>query len=322
MTDKKLPAKQARSVPRNTFDFEVDAIPKHVREIISAHLAIEAEAAKEAGALGFMARALTIATMPHSKQLEPNYERKNGDFLLSMASPASIGLPYGALARVLVAWVSTEAVKTQTPEIVLGDNLAEWLKELGLHRSGGPRGDITRVREQMRRLFACSISAIYSTPENPWAIENIQLVRRAKEWWDPQHPGIAGGWRTTLHLNQGFYEEVTQHPVPVDLRAFKALRRSPLAIDIYTWLTYRYSYLKRRTPLIRWEAVHAQFGAGYDMSNDQSRRDFKTNFLKQLKLVQTIYPQARLQVVEDGMHLLPSRPHVPQLAQPRQGSLW
>jgi hypothetical protein len=61
--------------------------------------------------------------------------------------------------------------------------------------------------------------------------------------------------------------------VPIDLRAYKALRGSPLAMDIYTWLTYRMSYTTRRTRPIRWEALMGQFGSRF--TGEGAVRDFK-----------------------------------------------
>ena len=53
-----------------------------------------------------------------------------------------------------MAWVSTEAVRTQSRELVLGKSLSEFMRKLDLHTSGGSsRGDRTRLRNQMRRLL-------------------------------------------------------------------------------------------------------------------------------------------------------------------------
>jgi hypothetical protein len=52
-------------------------------------------------------------------------------------------------------------------------------------------------------------------------------------------------------LSAEFYDELVAHAVPIDLRALKAFRGSLLALDIYSWLTYRMSYL-RRPCLIPW----------------------------------------------------------------------
>ena len=56
------PKKQATPADIN---YQGGEVPGWVREVIEAHLAIEAEDAKSAGALGFMTRALVIATMPY-----------------------------------------------------------------------------------------------------------------------------------------------------------------------------------------------------------------------------------------------------------------
>jgi hypothetical protein len=54
-----------------------------IEKLAAEALAVELEDAKEAGALGFMARALVQATMPHSSPEESYFERTNGAFTLT-----------------------------------------------------------------------------------------------------------------------------------------------------------------------------------------------------------------------------------------------
>ena len=68
-------------------------------------------------------------------------------------------LPYGNLPRLILAWVSTEAVRTQSRELVLGKSLSEFMRTLGIYNSGG--NPQTRLRNQMKRLFGCTVSMIY-----------------------------------------------------------------------------------------------------------------------------------------------------------------
>ncbi|UXN02114.1 replication protein RepA (plasmid) [Xanthomonas hortorum pv. pelargonii] len=83
-----------------------------------------------------------------------------------------------------------------------------------------------------------------------------------------------------MKLSEKFYNQVTDRPVPIDLRAIRALKRSPLALDLYSWSTYRVSYLNKRTE-IPWEALQMQLGANYaDDAAGQGRRDFKRNCSK------------------------------------------
>jgi Staphylococcal nuclease homologue len=85
--------------------------PQTIDALINQALAVEDEQAQEAGALGFMARAMVQATLPHSKVAGNEFTRVNGNYSLSIMAPSSIGLPYGTIPRLLLAWLTTEAVK-------------------------------------------------------------------------------------------------------------------------------------------------------------------------------------------------------------------
>ncbi|HRJ01915.1 MAG TPA: replication protein RepA [Hyphomonas sp.] len=317
MTEKKTTTRQARNTMPKTFDYRNGELPAKVRDMIEAHLAIEAEDARRAGALGFMARALAIATLPHRRQPTPVFRRKNGDFTLTMVTAHPDGLPFGSLPRLLLTWVCTEAVRKEEPVLFLGESLSAYLSELNLKRTGGARGDITRLKHQMATLFSAMISCRYEGRDS-WALQNV-LLADSVDWWEPQSPDEAGQWRSRLQLSKPFYQECVDHPLPVDLRVIKVLRSSPLAMDIYMWLTHRMSYLSRRTT-IPWQSLMAQFGSDYS-SNDQGVRDFKRAFLRQLQHVHYLYKEARIEPTDDGLVLLPSPTHVPP-AGPKQGILF
>jgi hypothetical protein len=117
-------------------------------------------------------------------------------------------------------------------------------------------------------------------------------------------------WRSHIVLGQDFFEEITRSAVPVDLRALRLLQRSPLALDLYVWLTYRMSYLRRPT-LVPWEGLQAQLGADY-----ARLRDFRRKALAHLTNVICVYPALRVRQTDSGLYLYPSRPHVP--ARPRR----
>jgi hypothetical protein len=88
------------------------------------------------------------------------------------------------------------------------------------------------------------------------------------------------------------------------MRALKALRRSPLALDLYCWLTYRMSYLRKETT-VPWCGLQAQFGADYSRE-----RDFKNKFSESLRKVLTVYPAAHAAPVQSGLLIQPSRTHI------------
>ena len=274
-----------------------------VERLISDALAIEAESAQDAGALGFMARAMVQATLPHKKVSGNEFERKNGAFTLSLMAPARVGLPYGTVPRLLLAWLTTEAVKTQSRELELGDNLSGFMRELGMVPTGGRWGTVTRLKDQTRRLFASTVSATYDD-QDMRAEVGYRLTDKSLLWWDAKREDQAALWRSSVTLTEPFFREIVDHPIPVDMRAIKALKRSPMALDIYCWLTYRASYAKRAST-IPWAMLAMQFGSDYARI-----RDFKASLLAELQKVATVYGGARFEATDAGLIVKPSLPHI------------
>lgn len=273
--------------------------------LINESLAIEAEEATKAGSLGFMARAMVQATLPHKKVAGSEFTRTNGNFTLSLLSPSKVGLPYGVIPRLLLAWVTTEAVRTKQRELELGDSLSAFMRELDMVPTGGRWGSVTRLKDQMQRLFASSVTCTYDDGAT-WALESVKPIDSARLWWSPKDPDQATLWKSSVTLGERFFNEITRAPVPCDMRALNALKKSPMALDIYLWLTYRLFYLRHQTA-IPWAGLSGQFGADYSRL-----RDFKAAFQKELKKVLVVYPEAKVDAGSEdrGLILLPSKPHV------------
>lgn len=302
------------SLPQKDYINSGQLVSPAILRLVEEALAIEAEEAKEAGTIGFMARMLVQATMPHRDPGQvAAWGRRNGAFSLVIQPgitidaksrlPQSIGLPYGSLPRLLLAWISTEAVQTREPVVVLGDTLSSFMRQLELMPTGGRWGSITRLRMQMKRLFSSSISCTYEGEEH-WANSGFRIADETHLWWDPKQPDQADLWQSTVTLGHKFFQELIEHPVPIDMRALKALRRSPLALDLYCWLTYRMSYLRKNT-VIPWYSLQAQFGADY-----RRERDFRTKFNEALRKVLTVYPAAKATPESSGLLLQKSPTHI------------
>jgi len=278
-------------------------IPPSIDHLITEALAIEAEEARDAGALGFMARAMVQATLPHKQVAGNEFTRTNGNFSLTLLAPSKIGLPYGSIPRLLLSWITTEAVKTRERELELGHSLSQFMGELGLVPTGGRWGSITRLKNQMQRLFASSVTCTYDDGVT-WALESVKPVDSARLWWEPRNPDQTALWKSIITLGERFYQEIIRAPVPVDMRALRALKRSPLALDVYLWLTYRMFYLRKPT-MVRWESLSYQFGADYKVL-----RQFKAAFLRELKKVMLIYSEVRVRPEVTGLLIAPSKPHI------------
>ncbi|TCD46935.1 replication protein RepA [Chlorobium sp. N1] len=281
-----------------------------LQKLFAEAVAIEAESAKEAGALSYMARSMVMATLPHRKVEGNEFIRQNGDFTLSLMSPTHIGLPFGSIPRLLVAWVTTEAVRTKQRELILGDSLSEFMRALDLVPTGGRWGTITRLKEQMARLFASSVTCSYADGKR-FAFQSVQVVDRASLWWDPKTPEQSTLWQSAIVLGEHFFKEIIESPVAVDMRALKVLKQSPMALDIYTLLTYRMSYLRKSTA-IPWDGMQQQLGSDYAQT-PEGLRNFKKKFIKALSMVHVVYPDANIDVTETGLILKPSKTHVPML---------
>jgi len=281
-------------------------LSKSVQNLIADSLAMEAAEARERGALGFMARALTQASMPYTDVEGAYFKRRNGAFSLTLLTDPDVGLPYGSIPRLLIAWLTTEAVRKRDRELVLGDSLSEFMRQLNMVPTGGRWGSITRLKGQTRKLFAASVSCIYEGEDRDELL-GFRVADKAVFWWDPKSPDQAGLWKSTVTLSEPFYRELIEHPVPIDMDALKALKKSPMAIDIYIWLTYRMSYLSKPVS-IPWPLLEMQFGANYSRT-----RDFRASFLNALKKVSSVYPQAKLSFDNENLTLKPSSTHI-QLA--------
>ena len=88
--------------------------------------------------MGFMARLMALCSLPRTNPGNRlQYKRVNGPYKLVMVAGADNKLPYGNLPRLLLAWVSTEAVRTQSRVLILGDSLSEFMRTLGVYSSAG-----------------------------------------------------------------------------------------------------------------------------------------------------------------------------------------
>ena len=239
-------------------------------------------------ARGFMARLLMLCSLPRTNPGDrKEYKRANGPFTLYMQSGPGNKLPFGNLPRLLLAWVCTETVRTQSRELVLGSSLSEFMRTLGVYSSDGKT--YTRLRNQMDRLFNAHVSLIYED-ERGKATVNSLIASRTEFWWNPKRPVEPVGWESKIELGEKFFHEIIRHPVPLDMNALRALKRSSLGLDLYLWLTYRSFTLKR--PLrLSWVRLYRQFGVSAAQAGDKRTvDDFRKDCLRELTKIKMAWP--------------------------------
>ena len=267
--------------------------------------------ASEADAdIGFMARLLALCSLPRTNPAgRDRYIRRNGPYVLVLTAGGwPPRLPYGNIPRLLLAWVCSEAVRTQSRELVLGRSLYEFMRKLGMDdRSGSVRGDRARLKNQMRRLFTCSVQLVCAEGDHEIVVSSF-VADRAEYWWSSAGDAPVL-WDSTIRLGEEFFNEIIRHPIPLDMHILRALKRSPLGLDLYMWLTYRTFALK--APLcLSWRQLYRQFGAN-PANNRTNTNQFRAGCLRELKKIKRAWPNLHYHTVTGGLVIEPSPPRIP-----------
>ena len=269
------------------------------------------EAREAAPDRGFMARLMALCSLPRTNPGDRlQYKRVNGPYQLYMTAGGGNKLPYGNLPRLLLAWLCTEAVRIQSREIILGSSLSAFMHKLGVYAQSGGRGGVrTRLRNQMDRLFHCTVQLIYED-ESAKTSMTSPIASRTDLWWDPKRPDEQVLWKSKLFLGEDFFNEIISHPVPLNMNVLKALSRSPLGLDLYMWVTYRTFSLQ--SPLrLSWRQLYRQFGAHPTLANDKfTVRDFRRKVLRELIKIKTAWPDLNYAMAKGVLILLPSKPAI------------
>ena len=291
------------------------AATKAERQAIDAALSIMSE---EESRLGITHAGFAMTSLPH-KRIEEGFWRREGHRTTLLVESGRdragrfIGVPYGSIARLILLYLQTEAIRTNSPEVELGRSMKSWMGRMSL-TTGGKTYQL--VTEQARRISACRLTFFADRENGLEARHNGAFVQDAISLTglagDENQPSL---WQDRVRLDAGFWRSLKEHPVPVREEAIKAIGTRSLAIDVYVWLAYRLHSLAKPTP-VSWAAIHAQFGAGFRLL-----RQIKPSFTEALHLALAVYPEARVDMEKDGILLHPSPPAVPRAEARRLGLL-
>ena len=270
------------------------------------------EASEADADLGFMARLMALCSLPRSNPGDRHqYQRVNGPYKLILSRTGEYKLPFGNLPRLLLAWISTEAVRTQSRELILGDSLSEFMRTLGVYSSAG--GVQTRLRNQMNRLFHSSVEFTQEHEQGNRFVAS-RVVDRGEFWWDPKRPDERVLWKSKIELGEKLFQEIIRRPVPLDMNTLKALKRSPLGLDLYLWVAYRTFSLQR--PLhLSWRQMYRQFGAHPAKATDRVTVDnFRKDCSRELKKIKIAWAGLNYSTAKGVLILSPSKSSIPRLS--------
>lgn len=296
---------------------EPPSLTRHKRRILEAAHIIALDHDPDENEKSFLTKYLVQVTLPHSDPGNtPAFRRTNGNITLTIQPSLDEKLrplyPYGTLPRLLLYWLTREALRQKSRRIELSDSINAFLRDLGLNpvTGGGRRGDAHRVRDQMQRLFRARISldaVLRDGSRTGTAWRDMQVANRGVTWWDYKHPDQGSLFESWVELGEEFYSAIIHDPVPVDLRAIRALKNSPMALDLYAWATYQTFIVTRKGKgrFVPWRGLMEQIGADYE-----DMRDFRRSAKAALRKIEQVFPGLNLESAPGGFNIRPGRPAV------------
>lgn len=258
--------------------------------------------------------------LPRSKPKTSVFERRSGTAAIRLEAGSlwdghnfvEQPLPYGTKPRLFLLHIIREYLRTRDREIDIGDSMRDFLvNSLNIDASGGKKGGITAFKMQMLAFAACRMTIGYNLDDQSVRTRPERLVEELQiEAWQ-SHRVSKGStrqrslWPGKLIISPEFARSIEAASVPLDARAIRPIQDSALAIDLYSFLAHRLYRL--RTPArLTWANWRDQFGQDF-----ADPKNFKATFLKAMRDVANVYPQAKIEKINGGILLRPSEPPVP-----------
>jgi hypothetical protein len=293
---------------------------------------------KEVYALGPGGTPIVIPTgqrsrngMPETtRALATQYQTVNGDLTLTVRAglnrgAISRGIPYGGLARLLLAYVVTEAKRRNSQVVDLGDTLTEFCERVAITPSGGKNGRIPYLTDQLLRLATCAITYEWEKRRGYGAAptlrgDNLFLATHYRFWHCDATPGSEPASGGSLRLADDFWRDVARSCVPFDLRKVQLLRHHPTAIDLYLWLTHRLHKLDDAAEpgvALSLDQLHAQLGSHYATRPDgrlapTAKQEFGRAVTKALTVIRAAWPSLHVERPRGRLVLHATGPDIPR----------
>jgi len=293
--------------------------PRPRREVAIAEAAAEIiTAPAEGDDIAMMHSVLCQVGLPRSKVADTEFIRRSGSAMLSITAGrlwdgkelVQQPIPYGPLPRLILAWLNTYARRHNTPHIKIGDSALDFMRMIGKvaegkGASGGATGSLTMFKRQMLALAACRMTIGFNAAGKAITYDG-KPISAFEAWLDKERQ--AAFWPGSITFSHEYFSTLSVHSVPIDFRAYAALKGSSFAMDIYTFLADRLHRISGRPVLLHWANLRAQFGQEY--KGKEAAKDFKGAFLLALHDVLKVYPSAKVQQVTGGLLLFPSAPPI------------
>lgn len=263
----------------------------------------------------FQHSVLCQTCMPYDDPKETRiWQRRNGNIRLEVLAGrvldpnirevVEVGLPFGPKPRLVLYHLNAEALRTKSPTVNLERSLTAFVtRTLKLKTPGGRT--ILAVKEQLNRLAAADFR-FYAEYEGH-ALTVKGAVIKSLDLWISKDERQRVLWPSVVEFSLDYFESLLAHGVPLQEEAVSRLSHTAIGLDVYTWLAQRlYRISVSKPAFIAWACLKEQFGPNYGRMTN-----FRRFFLKTLKQVKVVYPDANFTVDEKkGITLEHSRPPV------------
>ncbi|PWC32829.1 replication protein RepA [Azospirillum sp. TSO35-2] len=284
-----------------------ELVPPEQRGMVEAAAAVLADESRH---LGITYSGFCLTALPHRRIDDDAVWERIGHRVTLVVEPGRLriagedrkfGVPYGSKARLVLLYLQTKAIQTNSREVPLGRSMHDWMRSLNVSTGGKNYRDL---KEQCNRLSACSLKFYWEGDRagtQRWAKDTIITGGLTFNDEDVRQGSL---WEEQVYLGEHFFRSLKEHPVPVLESAIREISNRSMAIDVYIWLAYRLHVIEEPT-MISYAALYSQFGAGFD-----NLRRFRHKFPESLYYALSVYPEAKAEVRKDGVLLYPSPPAV------------
>ncbi|KTQ95029.1 hypothetical protein NS365_18625 [Aureimonas ureilytica] len=204
-------------------------------------------------------------------------------------------IPWGPKARLIMAHLSTEALRNDSPIVETADTLSGFMHDMGFTVTGGERGSLAPFKEQLRALAACRMefSAWDGTRSAMVDVKPLEKV----ELWFGEDPAQRSLWPSKIEFSRRYFDELKNHALPIDIRALKAFSGSARRLDLLFWITYRITRLNDHF-VLDWKPLKEQFGEGFARD-----RDFRAHLAEDLASIKELFPKLPVKLTARGLEM-------------------
>src|ERR1700730_14010671 len=138
-----------------------EMVPAKQRSLVDIAAEVLAD---EQQTIGISYTGFCLTSLPHKRLPDEQAWEKHGHRVTLLVEPGRLktskgemrlhGVPYGARARMILLYLQTQAVRTNSPQVALGRSMRNWMERMGLAVGGETARSL---REQSARISACTL---------------------------------------------------------------------------------------------------------------------------------------------------------------------